>query len=561
VEVVEVVEVIKVRSFKIIVAIMISLCLLASPAWAGLRVSSFSCTPDDVFIGMPVSCQATIKNTDTQNSVSLSTVKLLLDTPWAGGTTTFNGMSYSPSQTLQAGGSVVVTFEDIIPTVAGIQGFAENGLTSSPPIEDYDPSGVSVNVVDPQQHLSGDISVTEAAEGEYFAAGITLASQSSLKDVVLELAITSGSCSLVSNSQKTIPSISAGAPVAVSWKLEQGSDTCQFKIELLNASSGTASVFGGSANAISGSVGTGGGGGGTGGAGGGGGGATGDVVTVKKVEPGVGAIFDFSQTGVKDIMSQIELFAKETTYNVEIKAKLVEGKPYATMPDPVGSAYQYLQITASNIAATTIEKADVSFKVPISYLKENDIHPASVVLSRDAQSKWNVLTTEKIGSDGTYIYYSAETPGFSYFVISASDGSGYVEEEITAISEAVSPTTIPEETEGVVNEAPLVKDVMDKLPTVEVPEDEGGVSKLVVVLLVFVAIGGAVVVLHKRGMIDFDRITGKASRDLEGEFLGLYRKYQEQGGKPTYGEIAEELGISLEKVDEIVAALKDKLNE
>jgi len=88
--------------------------------------------------------------------------------------------------------------------------------------------------------------------------------------------------------------------------------------------------------------------------------------------------------------------------------------------------------------------------VPLSWLVENDIAQGSVMLKRDATSKWEDLETEYLSEDEEFAYYSAVTPGFSYFVITGDSGSGYkpedeVEEIAVETAETVTPvvTTVP----------------------------------------------------------------------------------------------------------------------
>jgi PGF-pre-PGF domain-containing protein len=448
--------------------IIIFFAVIVSPAWATLKVTSFSCSPEDALIGDPITCKVTIKNTDTQNSVTLNSVTLTLDSSWAGSKTMYSAVAYNPSQQISAGGSVTVTFEQIIPTISGVHGFKKDGITASPPIEDYDASTVTVNVVDPQQYITGDISVTQAVEGQPFTVSVTLTAHGNLKDIWLGLEITSGSCTLVSDAYKHIESLPDGATRSISWSLKQGSDTCNFNVKFLNASSGTASVFGISGNIVSLSVPQPSEGGEEGGAGGGGGGgaAEGASVTVSLVEIGKEAIFSFSEA-VSELVQQISLLAKQVAYNVKITVETLTNKPYATMPDPVGTAYKYLKITVSNIPATAIDKATIKFRVENSWLKENDVNPASVVMSRNVGDKWEILPTHKVGYDGEYRYYEAETTGFSYFAVSAEKGSGYVEEapaptETPTPAETPPPTETPAPTE---TPTPTVTPTISPAPT------------------------------------------------------------------------------------------------
>jgi hypothetical protein len=55
---------------------------------------------------------------------------------------------------------------------------------------------------------------------------------------------------------------------------------------------------------------------------------------------------------------------------------------------------------------------------------------------------WNPLPTKKVGEGKDYIYYSAETPGFSIFAIT---GEKEALEITPVVTPALTPTTLPEE--------------------------------------------------------------------------------------------------------------------
>jgi PGF-pre-PGF domain-containing protein len=184
----------------------------------------------------------------------------------------------------------------------------------------------------------------------------------------------------------------------------------------------------------------------SGGGGGGGGGASKGVV-IKKIEAGSfgTAVFDLADTGY---ISEIDIYSKDTVYNVKVVAEPVEKKPYSTMPDPEGVVKSYLKLTKAGISNTQMEKAEVRFQINLTWMKENDIGQDSVLLRRDATSKWEDLETTYLSEDEEFAYYSAVTPGFSYFVITGKEGSGYKEpvEEIAAPVETEAPpvvTTVP----------------------------------------------------------------------------------------------------------------------
>jgi PGF-pre-PGF domain-containing protein len=183
----------------------------------------------------------------------------------------------------------------------------------------------------------------------------------------------------------------------------------------------------------------------TGSGGGGGGGGVTKGVIIKKIEEAGGsgtAVFDLEDTGY---VSEITLHSKDTVYNVKVVAEALERKPYSSMPDPEGVVLSYIKLTKAGITNTQLEKAEVNFQVPLSWLIENDIAQGSVMLKRDAVSKWEDLETEYLSEDEEFAYYSAVTPGFSYFVITGDGGSGYIkpEEEVEEVAKQPEVTAPP----------------------------------------------------------------------------------------------------------------------
>ncbi|MBI2076685.1 MAG: PGF-pre-PGF domain-containing protein [Candidatus Aenigmarchaeota archaeon] len=112
-------------------------------------------------------------------------------------------------------------------------------------------------------------------------------------------------------------------------------------------------------------------------------------------------------------------------------------KPAET-PAPVtaaGSVYKYVEIKASNIAASSIAKAKISFKVAKSWISSEGIDKTTIALSRLVGSQWTKLVTVLASESATDITYEAESPGFSTFAITGN-------KVITTTSTAV-PTTVP----------------------------------------------------------------------------------------------------------------------
>ncbi len=80
------------------------------------------------------------------------------------------------------------------------------------------------------------------------------------------------------------------------------------------------------------------------------------------------------------------------------------------------AAYEDIEITWINPNAIT--SGTIHFSVLGSWVRENHIDPANVVLLRSHDLVWTELPTTLDHTDGDIHYYSSNTPGFSYFAIS-----------------------------------------------------------------------------------------------------------------------------------------------
>jgi PGF-pre-PGF domain-containing protein len=89
-----------------------------------------------------------------------------------------------------------------------------------------------------------------------------------------------------------------------------------------------------------------------------------------------------------------------------------------------GNVYQNINIWVGSAAFgdDKIEDAVVGFRVSKSWLEENGIDESGVALYR-YNDGWTKLSTVKTSEDDEYVYFEAETPGFSPFAISATTGA------------------------------------------------------------------------------------------------------------------------------------------
>jgi len=128
--------------------------------------------------------------------------------------------------------------------------------------------------------------------------------------------------------------------------------------------------------------------------------------------------FNFSQnaTPVLNISFDSKRTAGMTTTIVEM---LINQSTLVSEP-PSDEVYKYLNIWVGNSGFATpdnIENAAVNFKVEKSWVQDKNIDKSSITLNRFNDTKWDALPTNLTGEDDKYLYFTAETPGFSSFAI------------------------------------------------------------------------------------------------------------------------------------------------
>jgi PGF-pre-PGF domain-containing protein len=107
---------------------------------------------------------------------------------------------------------------------------------------------------------------------------------------------------------------------------------------------------------------------------------------------------------------------------------------------------RYQNIGISWINPSAITGAAISFGVTKAWLTENQIEPGDVVLMRQHDYAWAGLPTSFDRQEGDRYYYTATTPGFSYFAVTdkktaeAESSRNAVTEVTAAVSHPVSAT-------------------------------------------------------------------------------------------------------------------------
>ncbi|MDQ1250938.1 MAG: hypothetical protein QG646_7 [Euryarchaeota archaeon] len=164
------------------------------------------------------------------------------------------------------------------------------------------------------------------------------------------------------------------------------------------------------------------------GSGGGGGGAGGSPELQSNVEikelsqafisSGQNAKFEFPQK-VTPVVS-VSFYAKKTAGKTTTIVELLKAKSTLVSEPSSNEIYKFINIWVGNSGFATsrnIENATVSFKVEKSWIQDKKIDKSSIILNRYSDKAWNQLPTSLLSEDDKYLYFTAQTPGFSPFAI------------------------------------------------------------------------------------------------------------------------------------------------
>ena len=167
--------------------------------------------------------------------------------------------------------------------------------------------------------------------------------------------------------------------------------------------------------------------GGGGGGGGGGGTTTPSTEVIEKViiptaSSDTPAIAIVNSTNAETLkIQEVSVELTQSVSNVQITIQQTSKPSGASDPVPssgsgAGVVYKYVDVS-SNMSSDAINKTKISFKVEKSWVISNNIDESKVYMYRYVGSTWTKLTTAKLSENLTYIFYQAESPGLSTFVI------------------------------------------------------------------------------------------------------------------------------------------------
>lgn len=128
--------------------------------------------------------------------------------------------------------------------------------------------------------------------------------------------------------------------------------------------------------------------------------------------------FDFTQNATP--VMNISFDSKKTVGKTTAIAEMLKNQSTLVSESPSDEVYKFINIWVGNNGYATpnnIENAVVCCKVEKSWSHDKNIDQSSITLNRYNDTKWNELPTNLSGEDDKYLYFTAETPGFSSFAI------------------------------------------------------------------------------------------------------------------------------------------------
>lgn len=151
---------------------------------------------------------------------------------------------------------------------------------------------------------------------------------------------------------------------------------------------------------------------------------------IESVSPGKPAEVVISDPEVP--LTRLTLSVSSEASGVKISVRKVdEGDIVARLPQKV---FSYLEIEKENITDSSISGANISFRLPVSWMEENDAERDEISLYRYSGG-WGRLDTRYAGSTPSYFYYEASSPGFSTFAIVVEERAEAPVEELAAVTE------------------------------------------------------------------------------------------------------------------------------
>ena len=128
--------------------------------------------------------------------------------------------------------------------------------------------------------------------------------------------------------------------------------------------------------------------------------------------------FDFPKNAT--CVAYVSFDAKKTAGKTTTIAEQLKAKSTLTSNLSSDEVYKYFNLWVGNAGFVTeknIENPVVCFKVEKSWLEDKNIDQNSITLNRYSDKKWSELPVKLLKEDSKYLYFTADTPGFTHFAV------------------------------------------------------------------------------------------------------------------------------------------------
>jgi PGF-pre-PGF domain-containing protein len=120
--------------------------------------------------------------------------------------------------------------------------------------------------------------------------------------------------------------------------------------------------------------------------------------------------------GTNVFVGGLKMYFKESAQseNLNLTVQELTSLPENLLP-PMENSYQLLQIGTD--LEESVENAEVGFKVSWEWINAEGMDENTITLEHYVDGTWDELPTTMTGNDENYVYFDAETPGFSVFAV------------------------------------------------------------------------------------------------------------------------------------------------
>lgn len=147
------------------------------------------------------------------------------------------------------------------------------------------------------------------------------------------------------------------------------------------------------------------------------------IVNITITSISAGNTTNVTITKTEDIdFRQVNISVVNTVNNIKIIITTLPDESPSGTHTIEGKVYHYIQIDKTNFTDSDISKVFIKFAVNKTWLADNGVDKTNISLYRWVIDKWVELPTIYLSEDAHEIFYQAESPGFSYFLIGTKNG-------------------------------------------------------------------------------------------------------------------------------------------